>query len=87
MSKPEFSERAKRKYPTLTGWRDNPHVIHDSFTVHGAEEIEQVMMQGYADVDCTSCGHSARVEPDGDYPCEECGVGRLTSPLVAGGLI
>jgi hypothetical protein len=66
MDKPEFSERAKRKYQRV---------------------MMQVMMQGYADVDCTNCGDSARVEPDGDYPCGACGVGRLTSPLVAGGLI
>lgn len=50
------------------------------------EEMERVMSDGFADVDCTAgCGESSRVEPDGDYPCE-CG-GRLVSPLVLEGVI
>jgi hypothetical protein len=53
---------------------------------YAIEELEQIMWDGFADVDCTSeCGESARVEPDGDYPCE-CG-GRLVSPLILEGLI
>ena len=52
------------------------------------ELMEQVMMDGFADVDCTEgCGYSARVEPDGDYPCHECGKGRLVSPMVEAGII
>jgi len=51
------------------------------------EELERIMMDGFADVDCTAgCGGTATVEPDGDYPCE-CGEGRLVSPLILEGLI
>lgn len=45
------------------------------------EDMLQIQLDGFVDVDCThGCGESARVEPDGDYPCS-CG-GRLVSPLV-----
>jgi len=55
--------------------------------MHSIEELERVMMDGFADVECSaSCGEGGRVEPDGDYPCE-CGEGRLTSPLILEGLI
>lgn len=54
---------------------------------YAIEELEQIMWDGFADVDCTSeCGESARVEPDGQYPCP-CGEGELVSPLVLEGLI
>ena len=49
-------------------------------------ELEQIMEDGYADVECAACGEGGRVEPDGDYPCE-CGEGRLVSPLILEGLI
>lgn len=51
------------------------------------EELEQIMHDGMADVECEVCGHCATVEPDGDYPCPECGEGRLVSPLILEGLI
>jgi hypothetical protein len=53
---------------------------------YSIEELEQIMSDGAADVECPACGEGGRVEPDGDYPCE-CGEGRLTSPLIAMGLI
>jgi hypothetical protein len=54
--------------------------------MHDIEELERIMMDGFADVECSACGEGGRVEPDGDYPCE-CGEGRLTSPLILEGLI
>jgi len=49
-------------------------------------ELERIMEDGFADVECEACGEGSRVEPDGDYPCE-CGEGRLVSPLILEGLI
>ena len=52
------------------------------------EELELIMSDGMADVDCTAgCGYGGMVEPDADYPCPDCGEGRLISPLVEAGLI
>ena len=51
------------------------------------ELFQEIMMQGFADVDCTVCEHAARIEPDGDYLCPECKEGRLTSPLIDAELI
>ena len=52
------------------------------------EEYWQIAMDGFVDVDCSKdCGHSARIEPDADYACHSCKVGRLVSPLVLEGLI
>ena len=31
---------------------------------------------------CDECGYSQDVEPDADYPCNQCNKGRLTSPLI-----
>ena len=46
-------------------------------------EMVRIQEDGFVDVDCTAkCGHSARVAPDGDHVCSECGTGRLVSPLV-----
>lgn len=36
---------------------------------------------------CSKCGYEQEVEPDADYPCPECGVGRLRSPLIVMGMI
>ena len=52
-------------------------------------EIAQIDADGFVDVQCTSCGEFARMEPDADAePCEEedC-TGDRTSPLRAAGLI
>ena len=40
-------------------------------------------------VECTNnkCGNIQTVESDADYPCPECGKGRLTSPLRILGMI
>ena len=54
---------------------------------HSIEELERIMFDGVAEVECEACGHGATVEPDGDYPCPECGEGRLVSPLILEGLI
>ena len=54
-----------------------------------AELLCQIRRDGFVDVDCTlECGETARIEPDGDYDCEdaEC-KGRLVSPLVLAGMI
>ena len=53
------------------------------------EELEEIVSEGVAHVGCTNpaCNYSDNVEPDGDYECPECHVGRLTSPLVELGLI
>ena len=52
------------------------------------EELEEIMFNGFADVECTAgCGESGRVEPDADYKCSECDEGRLVSPLVIMGMI
>ena len=46
-------------------------------------EMVRIQEAGFVDVDCTAkCGHAARVAPDGDHVCNECGKGRLVSPLV-----
>lgn len=54
-------------------------------------EIEQAMADwdayGSCEGTCDSCSHEMTVEPDGDYPCPECGKGRVTSPLIRAGLI
>jgi hypothetical protein len=50
------------------------------------EELERIMDEGMAEVECEACGHYATIEPDGDYPCP-CGEGRLVSPLILEGLI
>lgn len=51
------------------------------------EDLEEIMCNGVAEVACDKCGHEATIEPDGDYPCPECGEGRLVSPLIVEGLI
>ena len=58
----------------------------DEYTI---EELEQIMRDGTVEVGCTNpeCDLIATIEPDGDYQCYQCGVGRLTSPLVLLGLI
>ena len=35
------------------------------------EELERIMDEGAADVECGQCGYADRIEPDGDYPCLE----------------
>ena len=50
-------------------------------------ELERIMADGFAEVECPACGDYTRVEPDADYPCPECNEGQLVSPLVAEGLI
>jgi len=51
------------------------------------EELERIMFDGIAEVECEGCGYEATIEPDADYPCPECPDGRLVSPLILEGLI
>ena len=52
------------------------------------ELCKEIMWEGVADVECTVCGHDARIEPDGDYECHQTGCkGRLVSPLILADLI
>lgn len=50
-------------------------------------EMEEIMANGFADVQCDHCGYEARVEPDCSDECPECGEGTLESPLVTHCLI
>ena len=54
-------------------------------------EIEDAMAQmddyGSCEGTCDNCSHEMTVEPDGDYPCPECGKGRVQSPLFRAGMI
>mgnify|MGYP003643477475 CR=1 FL=1 len=50
-------------------------------------DYEAVLDQGFDDAECDACGYARTVEPDGDYPCPECGEGRLQSCLVRDGII
>ena len=56
-------------------------------TTYTNEELEQIISEGVAEVECPKCGYWATIEPDADYPCPECGEGRLVSPLILAGLI
>jgi len=51
------------------------------------EAIEIAMNEGSHEATCFKCGYTMNVEPDGDYPCPECKGGRVTSILIAYGLI
>ena len=52
------------------------------------EELEDIIFdRAHAHAECGVCGHSQDVEPDADYPCPECGKGRLVSPLRQLGMI
>jgi rubrerythrin len=55
--------------------------------MYDMDELEAIMNEGVAEVECPVCGYFATVEPDADYPCPECGEGRLVSPLIEEGLI
>lgn len=45
------------------------------------------MFDSVQDGECDVCGYATTVEPDADYPCPECGEGRLQSVLIQQGLI
>ena len=50
--------------------------------------LERLVYDGETDyVECDNCNYSTAIEPDGDYPCPECGEGRITSTLMKYGLI
>tara|TARA_R110000824_G_scaffold144673_4_gene312675 strand:- start:27 stop:293 length:267 start_codon:yes stop_codon:yes gene_type:complete len=78
-------------HPSLTetiNTREQVMNCYDLYDDSNFHECQQVMMDGFADVDCTKCGDGARVEPDGDYPCHSADCdGRLVSPLILAGLI
>ena len=46
------------------------------------QELEEIMDGGRTVAVCEHCGREATVEPDGDYDCPECGIGKLRSPIV-----
>ena len=52
-------------------------------------ELEEIMWEGVAHVECPVCGDCRDVEPDAaDYPCWTDGcAGRINSPLILAGLI
>ena len=53
------------------------------------EELKEIMDSGVDYVECSNpnCTNHGTVEPDGDYPCDVCGEGRLTSRLITFGFI
>ena len=50
-------------------------------------QCEDAIMDGRCEGECSECGYSQTVEPDGDYPCPECGEGRIQSVLIKYGMI
>jgi hypothetical protein len=48
---------------------------------------EDAIMDGVTLGSCDACGYEQNVEPDGSYPCPECGKGKLQSVLMKYGLI
>ena len=59
------------------------------FTDDEMEQIEQEMMDGSSDAECTNpdCDYGCTIEPDGDYTCPQCGKGRLQSACIRLGVI
>ena len=55
--------------------------------INDIEEIENIILDGVALATCKKCGHEQEVEPDAEYPCPECKLGKLVSPLIELGLI
>ena len=52
------------------------------------QEMEDIIFDRcHATATCNECGYTQNVEPDADYPCNECNNGRLISPLRIHGLI
>ena len=51
------------------------------------EEIENMLLDGAIFATCKKCGHEQEVEPDAEYHCPECKIGKLVSPLIELGLI
>jgi len=52
------------------------------------QEMEDIIFDRcHASATCEKCGYTQNVEPDADYPCTECGEGRLIFPLRIYGLI
>ena len=52
------------------------------------QEMEDIIFDRcHASASCDHCGYTQNVEPDADYPCNECNKGRLISPLRKYGLI
>ena len=52
------------------------------------QELEDIIFDRcHASASCDHCGYTQNVEPDADYPCNECNKGRLISPLRKYGLI
>ena len=51
------------------------------------EEVLEMLEAGMIYAECDHCGNVQEVEPDADYLCPKCKIGRLVSPLVERGLI
>jgi len=52
------------------------------------DEVQAIVFDEQNDwAECGECGYTQDVEPDADYPCPDCGKGRLTSNLRRMGLI
>jgi len=50
-------------------------------------EMEEMIEDGHGVAECDNCGETMDVEPDADFVCPFCHGGRVTSVLVAQGLI
>ena len=59
----------------------------DEMTEDELYEIERATFDSVTTGKCDECGHEQDVEPDGSYPCPECGKGKLQSILMKYGLI
>jgi|ETN07SMinimDraft_1059922.scaffolds.fasta_scaffold346455_2 predicted RNA-binding Zn-ribbon protein involved in translation (DUF1610 family) len=58
------------------------------FTEEEMDRFERIVFDLENDsAECAECGFSQDVETDADYPCPECGKGRLTSSMRKAGLI
>ena len=77
----EFKDWAKLNYKPFEPIKGIWHPIIQ------AECVKMNDAYGSCEGTCDSCSHEMTVEPDGDYPCPECGKGRVTSPLIRAGLI
>ena len=65
----------------------NTRQTMDEWTEDELYEMERATFEGVTLGSCNSCGHEQEIEPDGDYPCPECGKGRLQSVLMKYGMI
>jgi len=61
---------------------------YEGFTKEEMDRFVRIVFDLENDsAECDKCGFSQDVETDADYPCPECGEGRLTSLMRKAGLI